>query len=264
MNKKLSAVLRGIASLVIAGYISFIPAFTSLAAPYNLTNNSFSIDDIRVYDLRPNGIFDQDIPGTVNFSFHGIDMSNPLNLYRFSLRIEADGRVKLWAYCEFGSEIGSGDNGYAAYNFSYAGINYNGVLSMSPINSHGLYRELWGNLSDFANSNNDGLNEFNKSINNKIDDIGLADQGLNHDGSENPEKTVYYDFNGAISEKIIRALAQSEGVTFIYTFEYEGYIFRSTITSETARKIWSPDIPWYGPCYIACNCPTEFVSEAAK
>ena len=268
MKKNLYAVLRGIASLVIAGYISFIPAFTSLAAPYNCTNNGFSIDAIGVYDLRPNGINGQTIPGTVNFSFNfdGVDPSNPPDNsdnnrihYFFNIRIEDDGRVKLFTYCEFRSQIGSGDNGYAVYNFSYDGINYNGVLSMSPINGWGLYGEVRGNLSDFAASSGA---EFNKNINSKIDDIVHAAQGLNSDGSANPEKTVAYKYNYAINGRIMKAIADAKNVTLLYTFEYEGYIFQSTITSERAAEVYSPDIPWYGPCFIACNFPTVYIGDA--
>ena len=91
------------------------------------------------------------------------------------------------------------------------------------------------------------------------DTIGMMVRHINPDGTVNETKTVEYNYNYAINEKIIEKLAQADGVTLLYTFEYEGYVFTSAITSEDAAKIFSKDIPWYGPCYIAKHCPTVLV-----
>ena len=96
---------------------------------------------------------------------------------------------------------------------------------------------------------------FYEEIEKKVKEIALASQGLSADGSPNPLKVVEYKTTGAISSKIIKALMNSEGVTLIYTFEYEGIIFRSVITSESARAMYSETIDWYGPCYVAIFCP---------
>ena len=96
---------------------------------------------------------------------------------------------------------------------------------------------------------------FYEEIERKVDEIRLASQGLSADGSPNPSRVVNYNTTGAISSRIIKALMNSEGVTLIYTFEYEGIIFRSVITSESARAMYSETIDWYGPCYVAIFCP---------
>ncbi len=96
---------------------------------------------------------------------------------------------------------------------------------------------------------------FYEEIEKKVKEIALASQGLSADGSPNPSRVVNYNTTGAISSKIIKALMNSEGVTLIYTFEYEGIIFRSVITSESARAMYSETIDWYGPCYVAIFCP---------
>ena len=90
----------------------------------------------------------------------------------------------------------------------------------------------------------------------------MAFRGLNPDGTVNATKTVEYVYNGAVSKNIIDKLAHADGVTLLYTFEYEGYVFTSVISSADAAKIFSTDIPWYGPCYIASNCPTVMVGVA--
>ena len=62
--------------------------------------------------------------------------------------------------------------------------------------------------------------------------------------------------SGALSYRILAALAKTKGVTFIYSFEYKGIIFQSTITSELAAQAFSPEIEWYGPCFLAEHFPT--------
>ncbi len=98
--------------------------------------------------------------------------------------------------------------------------------------------------------------EFYEGIDNTVNEIGLAIQGLNADGSVNENRTVEYKTNSSVSSKIITAMIKAENVTLIYTFEYKGIIFSAFITPETAAAMYSQDINWYGPCYIAQYCPT--------
>ncbi len=103
---------------------------------------------------------------------------------------------------------------------------------------------------------NPEVKSFYAGIDNTVNEIGLAMQGLNGDGSVNTNGIVEYKSNTAISPKIIKALMNAKNVTLIYTFEYQGIIFRSVITPEAAAAMYSETIEWYGPCYIAQNCPT--------
>ena len=98
--------------------------------------------------------------------------------------------------------------------------------------------------------------EFYEGIDNTVNEIGLAIQGLNADGSVNENRTVEYKTNSSVSSKIITAMIKAENVTLIYTFEYKGIIFSAFITPENAAAMYSQDINWYGPCYIAQYCPT--------
>ncbi len=97
---------------------------------------------------------------------------------------------------------------------------------------------------------------FNKEIDNKTNEIALAAQGISADGSVNATKTIEYTCPGALSGTIMQEMTKHQDVTLIYTFTYEGIIFQSTISGANAANVFSADIPWYGPCYIANNFPT--------
>ena len=116
-------------------------------------------------------------------------------------------------------------------------------------------------------SGNDGAGtDFVKlmyqDIENTVNEIGLASQGLNADGSANPTKTVFYSAS-SVNASIIKAIMKADGVTFFVTYEYNGYVFTSAITPEYATAMYKESITWYGPAYIALNCPTVMIGEAA-
>ncbi len=111
-------------------------------------------------------------------------------------------------------------------------------------------------------NNSDDGTDFVKlmyqNINNTVNEIGLAAQGLNADGSANPTKTVFYSAP-SVNASIIKAVMNAKGVTFFVTYEYEGYVFCSAITPELAAVMFREDIVWYGPAYIATYCPTVMI-----
>ncbi len=90
---------------------------------------------------------------------------------------------------------------------------------------------------------------FAKAIDEIVNQIKNASEG----------QVIFCKGSGALSYKILAALAKTKGVTFIYTYEYEGIIFQSTITSELAAAAYSPEIEWYGPCFLAEHFPTGIV-----
>ena len=102
-----------------------------------------------------------------------------------------------------------------------------------------------------------------QQIKDKADEIGLAAQGLNADGSVNETKTVYYTAP-SVNAEIIKVLMKSEGVTLIVTYNYEGYEFTSTITPEKAREMYREDITWYGPAYIAKFCSATWTGKTVE
>ena len=263
MNIKLSAVLCGIASLVVAGFISFIPAFTSQAAPvsYSSQISSDSGNDYIFIDDNLNGYCDY-ISGTLSWTLYNLDLSaNNIDWSGLYVEIYTDGTVYMEAGIRFDDDYADESSyGYCSYDFRYGGVDYTGVIVDYYCCACDLDGYAYYNLSDFNNAG--AVKGFYKSIASKVNDINLAAQGLNADGSVNAEKTVEYKYNYAINYRIIQAVANAKDVALLYTFEYEGRIFQSTITPERAAEVFTLDIPWYGPCYIASNFPTVYLGEA--
>ena len=102
-----------------------------------------------------------------------------------------------------------------------------------------------------------------QQIKDKADEVKLAAQGLNPDGSVNATKTVYYNAP-SVSAEIIKALMNTEGVSFVVTYNFAGYEFTSTITSEKAREMYNPEIAWYGPAYIAQYCGATWTGKTVE
>ena len=187
----------------------------------------------------PNNFFSQEdtIGGTFRFTYAGLYYAASINT---SVNPTCDGGGGTFYFNETGD-----------YEVLPASPSASGApASPSPSGTPTAPSENPGTPSD-----DPAAKEFNEAINNTVNEIELAILGLNADGTVNESKTVEYKCRGAISPKIIYALAHAENVTLIYTFEYEGIIFQSAITSEAAAAMYSPTIPWYGPCYIATFCP---------
>lgn len=90
---------------------------------------------------------------------------------------------------------------------------------------------------------------FSQAIAETVNEIEHASEG----------QVITCKGSGALSYRILAALAKTKGVTLIYTYEYKGIIFQSTITSELAAAAFSPEIEWYGPCFLAEHFPTGIV-----
>ena len=157
-------------------------------------------------------------------------------------------------------------------SFDVNGVHYEDVKNGVPITSGaskdfggawvfsgGLNRTSTGDSSGNGGSGeNPSVSQFYQHINDTVNEIGLAAQGLNADGSVNETKTVFYSAPSVYSS-IIKAVMNAEGVTFFVTYEFDGYVFCSAITPELASAMYSEDIPWYGPAYIATYCPTVMI-----
>ena len=105
------------------------------------------------------------------------------------------------------------------------------------------------------------VKEFYENINNTVNEIENAISDINTVIDENGKeviepKVIEYKCNTAISARIISAMTKAKNVTLLYTFEYDGIIFRAVITPEQAALIFNEKTKWYGPCYIAENFPT--------
>ena len=256
MNRKLSKLLISVSAIITASALSFIPDITAKAVPnvyyYQATTSTVQVQDsLNTPDIT-NAVITWSIPGANSQS----ELGNADSQYVI-FAIDADGYGVI-AAVNFYDSITTTGTCTVSYSLSYLGTDYTGSLQLSSQDNH----DFTGSYFSYNSNFEDTSSEFTQSINNKICDIDMAFKGLNPDGTENPDKTVVYECKGAVNSRIISALAKSEGVTLLYTFEYEGYVFTSTITSEDAARIFSADIPWYGPCYIASNCPTVMVGVA--
>ncbi|MBP8968507.1 MAG: hypothetical protein KBG42_04405 [Lachnospiraceae bacterium] len=281
MNNKISEILIGITAVISAGVISIIPASSAQAAIANPTAAaSNETHEIKLIDDIFSNSFSGIIPGTVQWSYSGVSDYTIINNSQIlaicpSIPVEDVNLLSqsypvlditgisnynsvdiIIAGTVFVNDPGEA-SGTAVYDFTYNGVSYSGALELSQMYPKNL-RRLNG-IQIIIPVIDNGPEEFRKSINDKVTEIELAVKGLNADGSIDESKTVEYNCKGAINHKIIEALAKAEGVTLIYTFEYQGYVFTSTITSADAAKMYSPDIDWYGPCYIANNCPTAMI-----
>ena len=256
MNFKVSKIITGISALIIAGIISVAPANLVHAGEATYSN-----ENINVYNNGVHSI----IPGNLHYSYTGTT-DTPLN-HDMTIDNGApgfNGQFIINSSIAFTNPIDSSGTCSVEFNFTYQGVAYYGIINLYNQGNHFITNPAHPEyLSSYVDTRNlAGPQAFARAINEKVNEIDMAFNGLNADGTVNETKTVEYNYNYAISEKIIEKLVQAEGVTLLYTFEYEGYVFTSAITSEDAAKIFSKDIPWYGPCYIASNCPTVMVGVA--
>ena len=295
MNKKFLSILTGVSALAVAGLLSIIPSSVSHAAPSQAparVNTTIRVEDRRS-GYAPNYASPRvtNVNCEFEYSYSGNATITDVHFDRdrFSFSVE-DTNQTIQGECMLSANAGGfreGDTIGGTFRFTYDGLYYAASIndSVNPtcdgaggnffFNETGNYEVLPASPSasgapaspspsgtPTAPSENPGTpsddpaaKEFNEAINNTVNEIELAILGLNADGTVNESKTVEYKCRGAISPKIIYALAHAENVTLIYTFEYEGIIFQSAITSEAAAAMYSPTIPWYGPCYIATFCP---------
>ncbi len=251
MKFKVSKILIGISALVVAGIMCVVP-FSNVKAEQ-------ASCAIQVFPPTPPAYT---IPGNAVFTFEGtgsaLNTNNQFNLYYN----HPNNQYEIEPLSFFSGSLPASATCNVEFSFTFEGIAYYGNIGLTNSGTIFQCASILA-LSQFVDTRDlYGVQAFGRAINEKVNEIDMAFNGLNADGTVNETKTVEYNYNYAINEKIIEKLAQADGVTLLYTFEYEGYVFTSAITSEDAAKIFSKDIPWYGPCYIASNCPTVMVGVA--
>ncbi|MBO4907993.1 MAG: hypothetical protein J5476_01805 [Lachnospiraceae bacterium] len=258
MNKKILKILTGVSAFAAAGVLSVIPATNVFAGQYH---GSTVITDRQIDDIT--WTIPEEIPADILITYSGNGSANVEDYMAWASEF-LDHSYLFAAELFFDTDIPEGTTGNIDFDFVFDGVHYRGSAVLNESYDRCLYIENFGfiDLSSFIVADEQSSNEFYISINNTVDDISKAAQGINHDGSENPQKVVFYNYNGAINYRIINALAKTQGVTLLYTFEYKGYVFTSAITSENAANIILENEDWYGSCYIAQNCPTALVGVA--
>nr|MCR5441651.1 hypothetical protein [Lachnospiraceae bacterium] len=118
---------------------------------------------------------------------------------------------------------------YASFDFTVNGIRY--VGSNIPLhNENNDYFITTLNASQYIASagtvsgDNSFVAQMYREINAKADEINLAAQGLNPDGSVNATKTVYYTAP-SVNAEIVKALMKADGVSFVVTYNFAGFEF---------------------------------------
>ncbi len=250
MKFKVSKILIGISALVVAGIMCVVP-FSKVKAEQASCAIQVHTPTAPAYTIPGNAVFTFEGTGSAINVFNHFDLhQNPYNQYDIDAMSAFNGNLPASATCN------------VEFSFTFEGIAYYGNIGLTNYGTN-FHPASPLALSQFVDTRDlYGVQAFGRAINEKVNEIDMAFNGHNADGTVNETKTVEYNYNYAINEKIIEKLAQADGVTLLYTFEYEGYVFTSAITSEDAAKIFSKDIPWYGPCYIASNCPTVMVGVA--
>ena len=257
MNNKFLKILTGISAMAVAGVLSIIPATNVFAAQYH---GSTVITDHQIDDTA--WTIPEEIPADILITYSGNGSANLENYMAWASEF-LDHSYVFAAELFFDTDIPEGTTGNIDFDFVFDGVHYRGSAELNASYDRYLCIENFGyiDLSSFIVADEQSSNEFYISINNTVDDISKAAQGINHDGSENHQKVVFYNCNGAVNYRIIQALAKTQGVTLLYTFEYQGYVFTSAITSEMAAQIFIEGEDWYGPCYIAKHCPTALIGD---
>lgn len=200
--------------------------------------------------------------GSVNYSYSGegnATLSSPLA----EICWKDSSTIYFMLDLGFDSVVSS-SSGTSNYSFSYMGNNYSGSFSLSPYapNAESGTTHLTGSttLSAVSSSGDKSPAEvFNESIQRECDEIEfIAKNGTKPDGSVVANNVINYDAGNALSGNIVKTMASVQNVTLVYTFEYQGIIFQTTITPEAAAAAvqTGSDVPWWGPCYLANNFPT--------
>ena len=273
MNKKFLSILTGVSALAVAGLLSIIPASVSHAAPSQApatVNKTIYVEDWRSVNAAPvTSPLGTYVGCEFEYSYSGNATILGVYFGGFSFSVNdttqtIQGNCSLTTTPAPNNNFDQADTIGGTFRFTYAGSNYVASIntSVEPTNSgwEGTFEfyeqgDYEVHPSSPSSSGDPAAKEFYAAIDNTVNAIGLAIQGFNADGTVNEARTVEYKSSGAINTRIIAALAKAENVTLIYTFEYQGIVFKSFITPEAAAAMYKEDILWYGPCYIAEFCP---------
>lgn len=263
MFKKSLKILTGLSAMAIFASMLLFSSINVQAA----TSGTHTENEIRVLE------WDEDttkpattvgtIPGTVEITYNA--ECDYITGFGAQISIFANQNPVFIPYL-ICPNVGSTGSASATYDFTYDGVNYSGYTLMFPTVDYATMHgevELTGPVAPAAPENS-AQEQFSEEINNTVHEIENAVKIAavpNADGTI-PETVVEYECPGALNGKILETMTKAENVTLVYTFTYENVIFRTTITPEQAAKVFTNDIPWYGPCYLANNFPTVIVGLA--
>lgn len=157
--------------------------------------------------------------------------------------------VEYYAYGESVSSI------YASFSLTLAGVTYSGNVELTP--TEGYEVPCYSGYCHLAKEDSSATGYY-KQINDLKDLISRISNDPTLTGDA---RVIEFNVGTALPKDVIKALANSTGVTLKFTFVYEGFEFCVTITSEDAKRIYDPEIDWYGPCFLAQNCPTVWTGK---
>lgn len=271
MNKLLAKVLTGLSATICGLALSGLfvtPVQAGSNGASGTITGIYVDDDASAGGGRSTG----DALGNITWSYSGTSAQHSnvgAEVYWYDANT-----AELLIYADFTTEDPIGASGSADYDFTYNGNSFSGTLPLDykvyyESNGNIMFYSLegstfiYGSIDDLINAL---LNEYfeeespmSQEIASEINDIKLASNGLNPDGTVSADKTITIEGKGALNSNVIRTLANADGVTVNYIYEFAGYKFMSTITSAGAASVFTEDIPWYGPCFLANNFPTAMI-----
>lgn len=267
MNKLLAKVLTGLSATICGLALSGL----FVTPVHASTGASGTITDIFIADYSSAGGPGStgEAVGSVNWSYTGTTAN--YDDAGAEIYWQDANNTMFIVFVDFEpSEDPYGASGSADFKFNYNGYSYSGTIPLiyragyQPNGSIMFYTlDAFITLDEsFYDLSNDYFAEespMSQEIASEINDIKLASNGLNPDGTVSANKTITIEGKGALNLNVMRTLANSDGVTVNYIYEFAGYKFMSTITSAGAASVFTEDIPWYGPCFLANNFPTAMI-----
>ena len=237
MKKSLKAlILGGLASLVMFAVIYASPIVAQAATD--------SVTIIQDYTGDPIG------NATVYYDALESEPDSGYGLAGYWLDDPSDPVVVIYYYSE-----NEPSSIYASFNFTLDGVTYSGSVELTP--EEGGEVPCYSGMCHLAKGDSSATGYY-KQINDLKDQISLISNDPTLTGDA---RVIEFNIGTALPKDVIKALANSTGVTLKFTFVYEGFEFCVTITSEDAKRIYNPDIDWYGPCFLAQNCPTVWTGK---
>ena len=246
MKKSLKALfLCALTSLVMFAVVYASP-IVAKAATSNMSVEPVALDGDGLVPI-PGTV----VTGSARISYpDGVSITGA-NSTGVALVIENGSTVYLLFYAEFDQDI-SNDVIEATYSISYLGTTYAGTVTLNAdSDTEASAYVMAGHVGSVATG-------YYKQINDLKDMIDLVSKDSSLTGEK---RVIEFNIGTALPKDVIATLANSTGVTVKFTFVYKGFEFCTTITSEDAKRIYNPDIEWYGPCFLAENCPTVWTGK---
>ena len=241
---------KGLKALILCGLTSLM-VFTAVCVSPIISKASQPL----VYPIISE--VSEETCGTVTYTV-GNDVAFGRNIFSIT-GYYVDSRDVAIELAVYANPIGDGEGHiYGTYDFDFAGKHYSGTVELFQAgydDEEGAYAYYFIGIVTPSDSSATG---YYKQINDLKDLISRISNDSTLTGDA---RVIEFNVGTALPKDVIKALANSDGVNLKFTFVYKGFEFCTTITSEDAKRIYNPEIEWYGPCFLAENCPTVWTGK---